>query len=414
MVAIEMDVCDEAGTVLARGFLGALPSRAVLDAAAARFGLTAVVSDKAQQVFTELALFAPAPASNSAAASEEIGAGEESARFPMGGVAASHAARFLRLYIQDIELAMLGRSTGESVLPVELNEMLVMAASEVCSRANESTSGWITLFSAQLESPRVVLHASSAFSDVGLRLWTAGLVLFDLLFPLGSEQVQVPVLDQKWSDSEVTSLRDVVKGRTVLELGAGLGLTAVALHTAGAEGAILTDYTSEIVSNVCKNLRANACLFGDFKVSAELLDVVTADDTTLFGFASRAQVFLAADVTYDPALVGAMVTALEKLVELAPNEEGNVRGSSSGGSGGGKPLSRVAYLLATRRSDATWTLLQRALTRRTPIAWTDVTQPLLARSSNALQYLLPADAASISAVPDAVRVFRFHAPSVAL
>lgn len=93
----------------------------------------------------------------------------------------------------------------------------------------------------------------------------------------------------------------VVRGRRVLELGAGTGLAGLVARHLGA-AVVQTDHSPEALQLCQRNARANGI---------EDVRVVLAD-WTRWELDERFDVILGADVLYDPAIVPPLMEVLEK------------------------------------------------------------------------------------------------------
>lgn len=159
----------------------------------------------------------------------------------------------------------------------------------------------------------VVLRVSELFSDLGMRLWAAGCVLFDC--------VRTGLVD--------------VRAANVLELGSGVGLTATALVDAGAKSAILTDYRDDVIENLAYNIANNARPSPSATITTDVqtakLDVSQVDAAIKLANERCVDVILAADLSYDPQLSSAVVTVYEAILT--------------------QTCARVGYLFAKRRSE---------------------------------------------------------------
>uniref|UniRef100_A0A914VBF2 MAM domain-containing protein n=1 Tax=Plectus sambesii TaxID=2011161 RepID=A0A914VBF2_9BILA len=150
----------------------------------------------------------------------------------------------------------------------------------------------------------VIEHATgTALDDVGLQVWIGSLLLADYLY------------NQPQSDHSV-----------ILELGAGAGLTSIALATT-RRTVIATDYHF----NVLRLLESNAST-NDTSVRSKLLDwrdggkfklgehrfLWSRDD---FELLTRCRTLVAADCIYDLELNKALFALIESLIENLPIEE---------------------------------------------------------------------------------------------
>jgi predicted nicotinamide N-methyase len=185
-------------------------------------------------------------------------------------------------------------------------------------------------------------------NDVALRLWEAGATLAEYL------------------------LRDpcLVKGKRVVELGAGVGLTGlVAAGCCGASSVCLTDYTDASLDNLRHNVSINrewlheqrkGKVVQDENISVGYLDWSTygdessrqlearlqLDDRPLPSYKalSEADVLIAADVAYDWSVIGCLVQIVRIFLTI----------DSSGGP-------KLALFTTILRNKQTFELLEREL-----------------------------------------------------
>eukprot|EP00656_Telonema_subtile_P025531 TRINITY_DN27597_c0_g1_i1.p1 TRINITY_DN27597_c0_g1~~TRINITY_DN27597_c0_g1_i1.p1 ORF type:complete len:184 (+),score=44.08 TRINITY_DN27597_c0_g1_i1:71-622(+) len=111
------------------------------------------------------------------------------------------------------------------------------------------------------------------------------------------------------------------RGRGVLELGSGVGLTGVCVQRLSPSVLRLTDYAEEgSGEEVLRNLQHNVDLnhshtHGEVHVSA--LDWMSVSDEHLSVLAQQCDLVLAADVLYSPQLVPALTRVLSGLISAA-------------------------------------------------------------------------------------------------
>lgn len=259
---------EEAAAVrmVALGFRGGAPLRTVLDAAETAHGAAGWARPAAQQrLLAETVEWRPAEA--------ELGVG---GTFTFG---ARRCTRFVRLLLDEVERAR--------CVPVDA---LVRLAARAASTRNAAAATSDTPHLAVLgpDGRTAVLRggaSTSASSDMGLRLWEAGAFLF--------LAVSAPPLCAD------------IAGRAVLELGSGLGLTARALATAGAARAVLTDASSAVLDALRVNVRrvAEDAPPPSTELRVARLNVCDAPAVARLSDAHAIDTILAADITYDPALV---------------------------------------------------------------------------------------------------------------
>lgn len=129
------------------------------------------------------------------------------------------------------------------------------------------------------ESPRIL----TSHGTTGHRTWEAALALGDFLLHRGS-----------------------VKGN-VIELGAGTGFVSVLCAKLGAASVLATDGSANMVELLETNVKANDV---QDKVSCEQLWFGAKSEIENRGF----DLILGADITYDEAVVGALVETLTRLL----------------------------------------------------------------------------------------------------
>ena len=130
------------------------------------------------------------------------------------------------------------------------------------------------------------------FSDLALRLWDAGLVLAEIF----------------------AARHDFVSGKTLLELGAGSGISGIAAAMNGAKKCYLTDINDNfILSNIAHNSLINSC--GD-KIVVEALDWSIATKEDLREICDEPDLIYAADCIYDKDLAAWIVRMIEIIKSL--------------------------------------------------------------------------------------------------
>jgi len=134
----------------------------------------------------------------------------------------------------------------------------------------------------------VTCRVASVFNEVGLKIWEAGWFLAEYVIAHANE----------------------FGGRSVLELGAGVGFTGLALAvTSKPSHVLLTDYAPSVMQNLRYNVEINADKFR-CPVSVQVLDWETWEPA---GSASahRPDVFLAGDCVYDVAVFPFLMRVLD-------------------------------------------------------------------------------------------------------
>lgn len=167
------------------------------------------------------------------------------------------------------------------------------------------------------DPPRILIEETpnllAAGSNVGLRTWEASLRLATYLH----------------------SNAELVRHKTILELGSGTGL--VAILCAGVLDAAyvrVTDGLPHVVENLEKNiarntvsglLRSDRCLIRaavlDWADTQGLKDILSADDDDNDEAERQYDVFLGADITYSPEVVPILAELLKLLLEIYPHAQ---------------------------------------------------------------------------------------------
>ncbi|CAN8072163.1 unnamed protein product [Agarophyton chilense] len=219
----------------------------------------------------------------------------------------SRCARFFRLLMDEVDRCSKG----------EVDESFVELAAQHCLLQKSSQRN-VHIVHYMPDGQEVVLAVSERFSDLGARVWEAGLRLCFQLFDARS------------------ALHQDVRGASVLELGAGTGLSGQAYVKAGAKHVLLTDYKQELIGRIKENLGNNNV---PDTVQATLLDANDLPRLRSVVDEFDVDVIVAADVTYDDDLIEIMVRAFSDSI-TGP---------------------RVGYLLATDRNAKTTCLLRQEL-----------------------------------------------------
>lgn len=229
-------------------------------------------------------------------------------------------ARFLRLLMDEID----------HLPSVDLSEELTEIAAETCQAASSPIEDivWIVLrLPKRMEDSNIdirdlPLAVSPRFSDLGLRIWYAGLVMYSHI--IGD-----------------TCVRNDVKQKSVLELGAGTGLCAAAFADADVGTVLLTDISNNVVDNIQRNLYAcKACSVDVSRIEVAQLDAADLDSVKSVAEERSIDTVLAADVSYDDEVAINMVQAFTALI---------------------KSSKIVGYLFATSRSENSDNLLAEQL-----------------------------------------------------
>jgi len=199
-----------------------------------------------------------------------------------------YTRRVLAEYIRRIE----GRDT-------EFSEDLLESYASAC-RSGAPEKIWYKTFTLGPETT-VAFRVGHQFHDVGQSVWPSGLVLVNfLLANPPSEDV------------------------TVLELGCGVGLSAMCLHgcTMWAQHTrrmILTDYTEEVLANVSHNL-FDVNRFDRSVVEISLLDWTKCEENEVRIRRWQAGVIVAADVIYDVKVIEPLARTIEMCLRVAGNK----------------------------------------------------------------------------------------------
>ncbi len=177
----------------------------------------------------------------------------------------------------------------------------------------------------------VGVRISPFHNDVGLRVWEAGYFLAEY----------------------ICSNPGILTGHTVMEMGAGCGLTGiVAAAVSKAKSMLLTDYTDPVLSNMRFNVEINKDAYlanSETTIDVDFLDwcqVAEANNESspLLQRLASIDVILAADVIYDVTVVPQLVTTVRKFMESGPS-----------------PKSKVAYFATTYRNEKTFQVFTKEL-----------------------------------------------------
>lgn len=142
----------------------------------------------------------------------------------------------------------------------------------------------------------ITCRVATVFNDVGLKLWEAGWFLAEYLVSHAEE----------------------FRGKRVLELGAGVGFSGMALAAVGAPSHIvLTDYAPNVMQNLRYNVEINTDKFA-CPVTVQALDWDAWDPAN--DPSERPDVLLAGDCVYDVAAFPSLVRVLNAFLS---NEAGD-------------------------------------------------------------------------------------------
>lgn len=293
--ALPSEAVAAAVRFVARGFRAGAPLRALFDAANDAYGGCAWESETAQAfLLSQTVDYCP----------EKVPAG-----FTFGF---ARSQRFARLLLDEVD-----RLRGSVAPCMRLIDLCMQK-----SGSNPRSYGVMShiVLSLPLAGDEAVLRCSPLSSDIGLRLWEAGLVQY--LSLLQSQVVHADVAD-----------------RNVLELGSGLGLCASAFVHAGARSIVMSDGNADVVSNLRQNCAGRP-------VQVEQVDV--SDFEAISDTVNRHDIetVFAADMSYDPALAAHTVQAIEDVI-----------------SSGDPARRKVGYIFATSRSQISDKALSHALSK---------------------------------------------------
>lgn len=138
-------------------------------------------------------------------------------------------------------------------------------------------------------------HISTELQHVGLQVWRGALLLADYIL----------------------SNPDLFRNKTVLELGAGVGLTSIVASFLAKE-VICTDIDVKGILDVIRRNVARNSAYVKSRISIEQLDFLNLDWPALYGQRiNEATVILAADVIYDDKITEGFVETLAELLNRA-------------------------------------------------------------------------------------------------
>eukprot|EP01105_Mastigella_eilhardi_P020230 TRINITY_DN479_c1_g1_i1.p1 TRINITY_DN479_c1_g1~~TRINITY_DN479_c1_g1_i1.p1 ORF type:complete len:346 (-),score=100.01 TRINITY_DN479_c1_g1_i1:754-1707(-) len=226
------------------------------------------------------------------------------AAYPPSG---AYTKLFLKAYLAAIDAEFLEVEEG-------LLELYMAALSR--SEGDDGATSVVCYRSFPLPSceDSLTIKTVQRLNPVGLVAWPAGFFLAEFLLNNPS----------------------LVENRTVLELGAGVGFTGLALACAARPArVVLTDYLPSVLDNLLQNVEINRqriCVGTEVEVSA--LDWSTPQ---LPPSCTPADVVIAADCVYDPELSAALVGTLA--VALRPE-------------GGRRPFALIASTLREPQTQA--------------------------------------------------------------
>ena len=158
-------------------------------------------------------------------------------------------------------------------------------------RGEDAKDARITL----LESRSLI----SASGTTGLRTWEAALHLGQYL----------------------CTNQELVKGKRVLELGAGTGyLSILCANHLGSTHVLATDGSDDVINNMPDSLFLNGLQGSDKIAASELLwgHALVGTEEQAWNGGREVDVVLGADITYDASVIPALVATVEELVGLYP------------------------------------------------------------------------------------------------
>lgn len=313
------DERSDAVNFLAKCFCAGVPIRQALDATSSSYGTKAWDSVEAQEALIHSTF-----------------AYEKELQCKIDGFTFGRArcARFTRLLLDEIDHCN-----------VDVDETLATQAAELCAaHGSRDVCRWVTLHvpgagsrEKEYVNDIVILRIADALSSIGLQVWESGVWLVAVL---ANSYPTVHESNHDQIDGEVSchDLRESIRGKRVLEIGAGTGLSAAAIKNQGASHAWLTDVDA-VVKNLDLNIRMNAA---DDVVTAAALDVSDASNARYVADAWEIDTVLVADVTYDDGLSRDVISAIAAIVSGTP---------------------RVAWLIATKRNPTSLSKLSRLFQR---------------------------------------------------
>jgi protein-lysine N-methyltransferase EEF2KMT len=228
-------------------------------------------------------------------------------------------------------------------------DLPIVAVTAACGQLSESKQQ----LELQTQSYATIgLKVNPHHNEVGLRMWESGYLLTEFLLAHPS----------------------ISKNKTILELGAGLGLTGiVASRCCGASTTVLTDCAMDVLDNL-----RQTCSMNDMKVTegaaaatvisknnvikVEYLDWLNGGDAAKESIGSFVDVILAADVLYDPFVVPHFVNILESLLlqtfspQCIAEEEEEEEDPCSTSASPPSTSSPIALVAATLRNPSTLAL----------------------------------------------------------
>ena len=204
---------------------------------------------------------------------------------------------------------------------------------------------------------RVTHTLATPLENVGLQVWRGALVLCDWLLAYAT--------------------RRLIEGATVLELGAGCGLTSLAAVTAGARCVLCTDHGQTVLENAARNAAAHRCYAGTASAglnSAEIRGEIRVRKLDWFDCTSHqpskaphgmASAYVASDPLPGAPAPSSMPIAFDEEARASETGETGDAGDA-GGSGSSSGSSSFAWLRSDEAELARCTLLLAADVRMPP------------------------------------------------
>lgn len=276
----------EAVQYLAKAFRAGVALRAALDSTFEKFGCLAWSTAEAQRALLNETVF------------YTTGLPPHTMEYPFGY---ARCARFVRLLMDELD----------RLDSYDLDEGLAEHAARLCQtkrgRIDELAYVMYELGTcdARGRGRNVAVRCSVRFDDLGRRVWEGGVALCAQLLRADSALAQ-------W-----------MRGRRVLELGAGTGVCAAGYAHAGVDYALLTDLEPRAVANMQCNIaavrRPRAA-----RVETRVLDAREVGAVTRVARERAVDTVVAADVNYDEEVAACMAEAVAAVVRGGGGECGGV------------------------------------------------------------------------------------------
>mmetsp|Transcript_882 Transcript_882/g.1076 ORF Transcript_882/g.1076 Transcript_882/m.1076 type:complete len:209 (-) Transcript_882:1961-2587(-) len=147
-----------------------------------------------------------------------------------------------------------------------------------------------------------------------------------------------------------TTYPEIFKGKRVLELGSGIGLTGLMIASNShcePESIVMTDYEKVVLDNLRHNVHINE---KEKNIPAGIVSVRKLDWTEGFKDDQKFDIILAADCVYDPDYIPDLVQLVQKYLCSNPGA--------------------VAMFASTKRNASTFSLFKQKLAEA-KVKWTD-------------------------------------------